>query len=109
MSTNYYAVKKEPSLYNTVIHIGKASIGWLFLFQDNKEFHTYPQFLKWLKNNVDTGKYVLFNEYNEKVEKEDLIKIIQGCQNNKRNQDNPDNFKYSKNIDGYRFTENEFS
>ena len=109
MSTNYYAVRKKPCLYNRNIHIGKASCGWLFLFQDNEEFHTYPQFLKWLENNVDTGEYVLFNEYNEKIKKEELLKIIQDHQNDKHCQDNPDNFKYEKNIDGYRFSDEEFS
>ena len=44
MGTNYYAVRKRPSLYDRTIHIGKSSVGWLFLFHDNERFHTYPQF-----------------------------------------------------------------
>lgn len=110
MGTNYYAVKKKPCLYNREIHLGKSSAGWLFLFRDNEEFHTYPQFKKWLENNVDTGEYLLFNEYNEEVSKEELINIIETKQKSKNCLNNPDNFNYRvKNIDGYRFTNGDFS
>ena len=30
---NYYAVKKKPSIDKNLIHIGKSSWGWKFLFQ----------------------------------------------------------------------------
>lgn len=110
MGTNYYAVKKKPSLYNRTIHLGKSSAGWLFLFRDNEEFHTYQQFKKWLENNVDTGEYVLFNEYNEEVTKEYLLDLIDTKQKDTDNLSNPDNFSYNtKNIDGYRFTDRDFS
>lgn len=109
MGTNYYAVKIKPSLYNRVIHIGKSSFGWLFLFRDNEEFHTYPQFKKWLENNVDTGEYVLFDEYDEKVSKDDLLKLIDSKQNDENCKNNTENFSYSKNIDGYRFSDRDFS
>lgn len=110
MGTNYYAVKKKPTLYNREIHLGKSSAGWLFLFRDNKEFHTYPQFKEWLKNNVDTGEYVLFNEYNEEITKDYLLDLIDKKQADEHNLSNPDNFNYNtKNIDGYRFTDEDFS
>lgn len=109
MGTNYYAVKKKPSLYNREIHIGKSSAGWLFLFRDNEEFHTYSQFKKWLEDNVDSGEYVLFNEYNEEITKEYLLDLIDTKQKDPHNLSNPDNFRYNtKNIDGYRFTNNDF-
>lgn len=73
MGTNYYAVRKKPSLYNREIHIGKSSVGWLFLFHDCDEFHTYPQFKKWLEREVP-NEYVLFNEYGEEVLKEEKEK-----------------------------------
>lgn len=110
MGTNYYAVRKKPSLYGRTIHLGKSSVGWLFLFRDNDEFHTYPQFKKWLENNVDTGEYVLFNEYNDEVSKQELLELIDTKQKDERCISNPDNFIYdTKNIDGYRFTNNDFS
>ena len=69
MGTNYYAIKKKPSLYNREIHIGKSSVGWLFLFRDNEEFHTYPQFKKWLENNVDTGNTCFLMNTTKKLQK----------------------------------------
>lgn len=109
MGTNYYAVKRKPCLHGREIHIGKSSGGWLFLFHDNDNFHTYPQFKKWLEDNVDTGEYVLFNEYEEEVTKDELLELIDKKQKDKHCLDNPDNFKNAKDIDGYRFTEDEFS
>lgn len=105
MGINYYAVKKKPCLYNRVIHIGKASAGWLFLFRDNEEFHTFLQFKKWLNN----GEYVLFDEYGREVDKDELLDSIKKGQNDEKIKNNPDNFnEYCKNIDGYRFTDRDF-
>lgn len=110
MGTNYYAVKRKPCLYNREIHIGKSSFGWLFLFKDNNEFHTFPQLKKWLNNNVDTGEYVLFDEYNREIDKDELLDLIEKKQNDEKSKNNPDNFnEYCKNIDGYRFTDRDFS
>lgn len=110
MGTNYYAIKKKPCLYGREVHLGKSSIGWLFLFRENDEIHTYPQFKSWLKNNVDSGEYVLFDEYNCEVSKNELIKLIESTQNDEHCKNNPDNFSYDvKNIDGYRFSDRDFS
>jgi len=110
MGTNYYAVKRKPSLYNREIHIGKSSYGWLFLFRDNNEFHTFPQFKKWLENNVDTEEYILFDEYNKEIKKDELLAIIENKQKDERSKNNPENFnEYCKNIDGYRFSYHDFS
>ena len=109
MGTNYYAVRRKPSLYDRHIHIGKSSCGWLFLFQDCDEFHTYPQFKKWLDEEVP-NEYVLFNEYNEEITKEELLDIIDTKQKDEHNLSNPENFEYNvKNIDGYRFSDSDFS
>ncbi len=105
MGTNYYAVRKKPSLYNREIHIGKSSAGWGFLFSNNDDFHTYTQFRKWLDKEVP-NEYVLFNEYNEEITKEQLLKLIEKKQ--KEGLENPHNFDYVKNIDGYRFSNDDF-
>ena len=106
MGTNYYAIRKKPCLYGRVIHIGKSSCGWMFLFQDCDEFHTYPQFKKWLDREVP-NEYVLFDEYNQEVSKEELLELIDIKQKESKN--NPENFDYEvKNIDGYRFTDRDF-
>ena len=104
MGTSYYAVRKKPTLYNRVVHIGKSSLGWKFLFQDCDEFHTYNQFKKWLDREVP-NEYVLFNEYNEEISKEDLLNLIK----EKQKENNSEDFEYGvKNIDGYRFSDRNF-
>lgn len=110
MSTNYYAVRKEPLLYNRIIHLGKSSCGWLFLFHETEEIHTFPQFVKWLEDNVDTGEWVLFDEYNKQITKEELLGLIELKQNDIRVKNNPDNFINDvKNVDGYRFCSRDFN
>ena len=36
MGTNYYVIPNRPSVEEP-IHIGKSSMGWMFLFQDVSE------------------------------------------------------------------------
>lgn len=109
MGTNYYAVRKEPCLYNREIHLGQSRGGCLFLFHETNDIRTFPQFVKWLEDNVDTGKWVLFDEYNRQVTKKELLNLIERKQNDPHCKNNPDNFRYNcQNIDGYRFTSGEF-
>ena len=115
MGTNYYAVRKNVSL-DEAIHIGKSSMGWLFLFQEqnNKEipveWHTYEEVKNWLyENTVKTDKYVILNEYEEKISFDKLMNIIQKKQNDRICLSNPDNFKFSRNVNGYRFSNVTFS
>jgi hypothetical protein len=106
MGTNYYAVKKEPRVYDRVIHLGKSSFGWRFLFHETEDIRTFPQFKRWLSENIgDTKEYVLMNEYNEEVTVVELIELIEI----KQKENNPDNFSHCKDIDGYRFSDREFS
>lgn len=108
MGTNYYAVKKEPHVFDRELHIGKSSIGWRFLFHDCEEFHTYPQFVKWADEHIRTGEYVLLDEYDKEHTVDELLDLIERKQEEGKN--NPENFYYgTRNIDGYRFTEGEFS
>ena len=106
MGTNYYAVKTKPSL-EPPIHLGKSSMGWLYLFPFCEYFRTFNQFKQFLEDKVDSGEYVILNEYDEIVSKDDLLERIETKQVTCK--DNPDNFKYDMNIDGYRFCEGEFS
>lgn len=112
MGTNYYAVKTEPTTWESEwrIHIGKSSAGWLFSFYDCEHFHTFPQVVEWLTDHVINEKdYVLMNEYNEYVAVPDFLNMVQEKQNDSHCKSNPDNFKHARNIDGYRFMEGEFS
>lgn len=117
MGTNYYVVKNRPSC-SEPIHIGKSSIGWLFNFQTQNItcgdtpviWNSYPEVKDWLyKNTVENPLYAIVDEYDEIIPYEDFVDLIYRKQNNKRNLKNPDNFTYSKNVDGYRFTDKEFS
>lgn len=112
MGTNYYAVRNRPTV-DGPIHIGKSSIGWKFNFQSHNDtwneppivWNTYDQVYEWLyKNTVESDKYVIINEYDEIVSFEDFIALVE----RKQSENNPDNFRYSRNVNGYRFTDSEF-
>lgn len=116
MGTNYYVTKNKPSIES--VHIGKSSMGWLFLFRehcqwDNAfsiEWRTYKQVYKWLYENVYKSKeYVIMNEYDEIVMFNDFIDMINKKQKDKLCIQNGDNFKYCRDIDGYRFSDTDFS
>jgi len=105
MGTNYYAVEKSYKYNRNEIHIGKSSGGWKFLFHSCDEFRTFPQFKHWLEECVDTEKYLIFNEYGENVSKDELLELIES----KQKTDSPDQYKYCMDIDGYRFSDRDFS
>ena len=116
MGTNYYAVKRKPTISNP-IHIGKSSGGWLFLFKeqdnawlDDAVWHTYEQVKEWLyKNVVETEEYVILDEYDREITFEDFFEIVDHKQKDEHNLSNPDNFAYCKNVNGYRFSDRDFS
>ena len=100
------------------IHIGKASIGWMFNFQSqNDPYHTppvvwntYEQVTSWLyKHTVLDRDYVIMNEYDEVVNYDELIDLIAWKQNDEGCKSNKDNFSYARNVNGYRFTDSDFS
>ena len=117
MGTNYYVVKNGPSVEEP-IHIGKSSYGWLFLFQaQNERWHeppvvwqTWSQVLDWLQSyTVDRADYVIMDEYDRVISLEDFIDLVESKQIDEFNLGNPDNFSDARNVDGYRFTDREFS
>ena len=116
MGTNYYVVRNRPTI-ESPIHIGKSSAGWLFNFQSQNEkwhdppivWNTYNQVIDWLKTyTVEKKEYAIINECDEVLSLDDFIEIIQFKQNDEFCNRNKDNFTYSKNVDGYRFTDGEF-
>ena len=87
-------------------------MGWKFLFHevsacenwvDGSDIRTYPQWIKFLKANAD--RVGIMNEYDEFVSLEHFVEIVK----RKQKENNGDDFTYAKNIDGYRFTDGEFS
>jgi hypothetical protein len=49
------------------------------------------------------------NEYDEIVPFNDFIEMVEWKQKDSYSRDNPGNFSYARNVDGYRFTDEEFS
>lgn len=116
MGTNFYAVPNRPTTYAPV-HIGKSSLGWLFCFQSQNTtgiddieivWNTYNQVKDWLyKWTVENPVYVIIDEYDETISFDQFFEMVDRKQKDEFNQ-NPDNFTYSRNVDGYRFNDGEF-
>ena len=115
MGTNYYVVPNRPTITKP-IHIGKSSMGWMFLFHDVNEpyrdvpivWHTYEEVKAWLyRNTIEYPFYVIINEYDEIVSYDHFISMVE--QKQLQDWKNPDNFTYCRNVNGYRFDDGEFS
>lgn len=97
------------------IHIGKSSAGWLFNFQIQKNevctWNSYEEVMNWLEQNTANDKaiYKIIDEYNRSISFKDFKELVDIKQKDPHNIKNPDNFTYCKNINGYRFSEGEFS
>ena len=117
MGTNYYAVRTRPTVGEPV-HIGKSSCGWLFLFQaQDNQYHdppivwnSYDEVKDWLrKYTVDNNDYVIMDEYDNIVQLDEFIDIVDSKQNDPYNLENPDNFREGvRNVNGYRFDDRWF-
>lgn len=115
MGTNYYVVPNRPSVEEP-IHIGKSSMGWMFLFHDVSEpyrnipviWHCYEDVEDWLyKYTVESTDYVIIDEYDEIIPFDDFIELVERKQEQFKN--NLDNFTYCRNVGGYRFENRSFS
>lgn len=115
MGTNYYAIKRKPSLYNTPLHIGKSSSGWMFLFCGYQDYelnsynyderiniNSYKDWVKYLSND----DIVILNEYDEEYTLEEFLFLVNAKQEREKN--NPDNFNNCANVGGYRFSYRDF-
>ncbi len=107
MGTNYYGRFKKPKkkviLDYEEFHIGKSSMGWKFCFQTNKHFKNFAEFKKWLEDD----NFVIFDEYDRKVNKKEFLEKILDKQKDGESQAHCD--EYVKNIDGFDFIDNDFS
>lgn len=110
MGTNYYVVRRKPSVREP-LHIGKSSAGWRFLFHevnkyndfdDNLEIHTFEQWKDFLENNNDI---LILNEYDEEISVKVFLELVK----EKQKENNKHNFEYCKNVNGYRFSDRDFS
>ena len=113
MGTNYYIKRnkcKKCGYKPDGIHLGKSSAGWQFSFQYNggQYYKNIQEMKEWLKDKK------IENEYEENVSYEDFWSMVDEKQKEKLNHADYCKEKYSNNdnnfkIDGYSFTDNEFS
>ena len=107
MGTNYYGKLKKPKrkvyLDYEPFHIGKSSIGWKFIFQTNNHFTNFEQFKEWLKDD----NFEIYDEYDRKIDKEEFLQHILNKKKDENCQSQVD--EYTKNIDGFDFTDMDFS
>lgn len=111
MGTNYYAVERKFAIHRNILHIGKSSLGWKFNFRGYQDYeldwnkpHISLNSLEEWKEFLSNPEYGILNEYDEEISYEDFFKMVE----EKQKEENPDNFRYCANINGYRFTFNDF-
>ena len=102
---------KETRTIGEPWHSGRSSAGWKFLFQEiNKynsfdwdlEIHTFEQWKEFLENN---NEIVILIVYDEEVSVKDFLDLVEKKQKQKHDEYD----EYSKNVNGYRFTDRDFS
>jgi len=108
MGTNYYTRKKECKECGRYekIHLGKSSFGWQFSFQYNggQYYKNLKEMKEWLKGRN------IWDEYSEQIMQKDFWKMIKEKQidtNSNHASENPS--ETEKVIDGYSFSDTEFS
>lgn len=104
MGTNYYAE------YNIcidchrrdIIHIGKSSLGWRFNFHATSDLKSYKEWFEFLsKKDV-----IIIDEYEKKINYNDLFKLINNKQSEKNIQNGEEVYLDSE---GYVMCPYEFS
>lgn len=102
MGTNYY-LKSKPcetcGHCQNEIHIGKSCVGWQFLFKSH--YPSLGSYSEWI-DEINNEKKQIYNEYNEKIEKDDFFKMIE---NKKTGREGGEDYCDL----GYRFTNKDFS
>lgn len=111
MGCNYYAVSKKPTIREP-LHIGKSSYGWKFLFQEingteydwSLQIRTFNQWKQYLEEHIDNDMVIL-DEDDREVSLKDFLELVES----KQTTVNPNNFTNAKNVNGYRFSDKDFS
>lgn len=98
MGTNYYAVKKKPRIVKVYdeFHLGKASVGWQFLFQEQDNIHSFED----VKKILESGEWNIKDEYGNEILLEEFYELIEY-----HKKDLAD----GNNINGYSFINSDFS
>lgn len=117
MGTNYYAVRNRPTC-SRPIHIGKASMGWMFLFEAKNEnwsdppvvWNSWDQVKDWLyEYTVKSTEFAIIDEYDRVISYDDFLQMVEERQEDEICRSNPRNFEFCRNVNGYRFDDTEFS
>lgn len=100
-------------MHRNILHIGKSSLGWKFLFHGYQDYE-----LEWNKPHINinsledwksflsnTEEYGILNEYDEEISYENFFKMVE----EKQKEENKDNFCNCCNVNGYRFAFHDFS
>lgn len=77
MYTNFYLHRdfcKCCGKPKEILHIGKMSAGWKFLFESRDKFNKYKD----LGSFLDTG--VIYDEYDNKYNKTEFLNIVKNHQ-----------------------------
>lgn len=83
MGTNYYHRKNicpKCGRYDEE-HIGKSSCGWQFSFHGTNEIRSYKDWM------IELKKGEIFNEYDEKISLDELMKMIESKRGGKNHYD----------------------
>lgn len=110
MGTNYYLVKNRPSVEGG-LHIGKSSMGWRFLFykppfyEHDRCLNTFEQWRDYLKEVTEEGTHIIMSEYDEIFTFDEFMYLVES----KQREQSEDMFAYCENVNGYRFSDWEFS
>ena len=66
--------------------------------------------MDFLKNYTGKDKeFIIVDEYGREMSYAEFKDFVDTKQADKHNQENPDNFTYSRNVNGYRFSSGDFS
>ena len=116
MGTNYYIKKdtcQECGHTPPSIHLGKSSQGWQFSFQynDGQYYKNVEEMKEWTKDKIIT------DEYERVISWEEFWEMVDEKQKREGNMNHSDYIKLhhpsmmpnNVKIDGYSFTNNEFS
>ena len=111
MGTNYYAVERKFAIHRNILHIGKSSAGWKFLFQGYQDYeldwdkpHININSIENWKDFLNNSTYGILNEYDEEISYDDFFKLVE----EKQKEQNKNNFSDCANVNGYRFSYRDF-
>lgn len=115
MSCNYYAKVDICNCCGSpkeVIHLGKSSVGWKFNLRWNvKYYSSFDELVNWLNGETDIQ---IEDEYGKPVSISEFVKFVRTKQDSGMShfeyiqEHHPEDSK-SFTIDGYEFTDCEFS